>query len=105
MIQNLENLTSQFDAIQAPNNKLNLIVGCKHCDGSHAYRNTWSFLDTLIFSKSMGKDGTAAYEFIAGTVEVPRIIPYHLYKRRSTNHFDEKNSVGVLDHFPVYVTI
>lgn len=81
------------------------LVGCQHCDGSHEYRNTWSFLDTLIFAKSMNEKGTSPYEFIAETVDVPKATANHIYKGRSPKRFDEKSGEGASDHFPVYARI
>jgi len=80
-------------------------LGCQHCDGTYDFRNTWSFLDTLIFSKSMSENGTAAYEFLPKSVDVVKLLPNQIYKGRSPKRFDEKNGEGVSDHFPFYARI
>lgn len=77
-------------------------IGCSHCDGSHEYRSTWSFLDALVFSKSLGKTGTAPYQVIPESIDVVKFVPNQIYKGRSPKRFDEKTGEGVSDHFPIY---
>ena len=44
-----------------PNFLISHQIGCQSCEGTHAYRGHWSFLDMLIFSKNMGSKGVAAW--------------------------------------------
>jgi len=81
------------------------LVGCDHCDGTHEYRSTWSFLDTLLFSQALSEKGKAPYRFIKESVDVVKYTPNHLFKGRSPRRFDKKTGEGVSDHFPVYARI
>lgn len=78
------------------------LVGCHHCDGSHEYRSTWSFLDALVFSKNMGEDGTAPYKLLPESIDVVKFKKNQIHKGRSPKRFDEKTGEGVSDHFPIY---
>lgn len=78
------------------------LVGCHHCDGSHEYRNNWSFLDALVFSKSLGAEGTAPYKLDTASIDVVKFKKNQIYKGRSPKRFDEKTGEGVSDHFPIY---
>lgn len=80
-------------------------LGCHHCDGTYDFRNTWSFLDALVFSKSMSDSGTADYQFLPKSVDVVKLTANHIYKGRSPKRFDEKTGEGVSDHFPLYARI
>lgn len=80
-------------------------LGCQHCDGTYDYRNTWSFLDALVFSKSMSEKGTAAYQFLPKSVDVVKLTSNHIYKGRSPKRFDDKTGEGASDHFPLYARI
>ncbi len=80
-------------------------LGCQHCDGTYDFRNTWSFLDALVFSKSMSETGSAAYQFIPQSVDVVKLTKNHIYKGRSPKRFDEKTGEGISDHFPLYARI
>ncbi len=80
------------------------LVGCKHCDGTHNYRNDWSFLDALVFSKNMDATGTAPFHLDAKTVDVPKYAPVHVFKTNMPKRFTDAGE-GVSDHFPIYARI
>ncbi len=80
------------------------LVGCKHCDGTHNYRNDWSFLDTLIFSKNFDEKGAAPYLLDTKTIDVVKYAPVHLFKGNTPKRFSDAGE-GVSDHFPIYSRI
>jgi endonuclease/exonuclease/phosphatase family metal-dependent hydrolase len=77
------------------------LVGCKSCDGTHNYRNDWSFLDVLVFSKNFDTKGSAPYALEPETIDVVRYTKNHLYKGNAPKRFNESGE-GVSDHFPIY---
>lgn len=77
------------------------LVGCKHCDGTHNYRNDWSFLDVLVFSKNFDQAGNAPYALEPETIDVVKYTPNHLYKGNAPKRFNDDGE-GVSDHFPIY---
>ena len=80
------------------------LVGCKHCDGTHNYRNDWSFLDVLIFSKNLDEKGTAPYKLDLNSIDVVKYAPVHLFKGNTPKRFSDGGE-GVSDHFPIYARL
>ncbi len=81
------------------------LVGCQKCDGTHEYRSTWSFLDALVFSKSLGEEGKAPYQLDKKSIDIVKFVPNQIYKGRSPKRFNKKTGEGVSDHFPLYARI
>ncbi len=80
------------------------LVGCQHCDGTHHYRNDWSFLDVLIFSKNLEEKGSASYQLRPETIDVVKYTPNHLFKGNTPKRFTDSGE-GVSDHFPIYARL
>lgn len=80
------------------------LVGCKHCDGTHSYRNDWSFLDVLVFSKNLDAKGSALYQLLPETIDVVKYTPNHIFKGNTPKRFSDSGE-GVSDHFPIYARI
>lgn len=80
------------------------LVGCKKCNGTHNYRNDWSFLDVLIFSKILDEKGTAPYALLTQSIDVVKYTDNHIYKGNAPKRFSDKGD-GVSDHFPIYARI
>lgn len=80
------------------------LVGCEHCDGTHNFKNNWSFLDVLIFSKNLSATGSAPYTLEPETIDVVKYTPNHLYKGNSPKRFNESGD-GASDHFPIYARL
>lgn len=86
------------------------LEGCKGCPGTQAYYNKkenkkeWSFLDLLLFDKSM-KAGTKSSPWVldAASIRIPRDV------REQTNQYGEPNRFsaqgGVSDHWPLFAKI
>lgn len=75
-------------------------MGCHNCEGTHFFRKEWSFLDTLIFAKSMASQGTGAYQLDASSIKVIKA-----FNHQSPQRFDTKTGLGVSDHFPLFAKI
>lgn len=103
--QDEEDATGFFSKDFSSVGSVSHLVGCHHCDGSHEYRSTWSFLDALVFSQALGKNGTGPYKLVPESIDVVKFVPNHIYKGRSPRRFDEKTGEGVSDHFPIYARI
>lgn len=80
------------------------LVGCKSCNGTHNYRNDWSFLDVLIFSKVFDENGSAPYALSKGSIDVVKYTDNHIFKGNAPKRFSD-NGDGVSDHFPIYARI
>lgn len=77
-------------------------VGCKLCPGTHNYREDWSFLDVLLFSKKFTNEKD--WKLDTASIDVIRYNPVHL-KFDSPKRFNEETRTGVSDHFPIYARI
>lgn len=80
-------------------------IGCKDCDGTHNYRGSWSFLDALLFSPSMGIKGQAKWQVLPQTVQVPVFSRYQTTPFNTPARFSENKPAGVSDHYPIMVEI
>ncbi len=75
------------------------LVACKKCTGTHKYRGRWSFLDTLIFSKTLGPQGTAPYVIDSTSFKVITDNKIH-YEKGTPKRYDPLSGQGVSDHLP-----
>lgn len=83
-------------------------IGCKSCEGSHYFhpRREWSFLDALLFSKSMDLATPGAkWKVDAESIRTPAASIYQLNRFGTPARFKEKDDVGVSDHLPMYAEI
>lgn len=80
------------------------LVGCQKCSGTHNYRNDWSFLDALLFSKNMDENGTTAYKLDPTSIRVINSDPLHLWGQYP-KRFKPETKEGVADHFPIYARL
>jgi hypothetical protein len=74
------------------------LVGCKGCEGTHNYRTEWSFLDVMLFAKSMDQKGNGVYRLEPQSIQVVR-------DGNRPKRFDIKTKEGTSDHFPLYARI
>lgn len=93
-----ENETGFFKGILSQVALISHLDGCKSCAGTHNYKNSWSFLDVLMFSKNMGPMGTAPYFFAPESVQV-------ITSSDRPRRFNVATKVGASDHFPLYARI
>lgn len=106
------NITAEEDILQGYVSKdlssewlVSHLIGCKDCQGSHYYgpKDEWSFLDLLLFSKSMDpKTGIANYRLNPGSIKVLTGSKYQMDRFLKPARFNSKTSVGVSDHLPIY---
>lgn len=80
-------------------------IGCEKCPGSHKYRDSWSFLDVILFSKDLGPQGKTPWIVRPETIDVPRSQKELLLEDGSPRRFEEEDGSGVSDHFPIYVRL
>jgi len=80
-------------------------IGCGGCRGTHSYKGSWSFLDVLLFDKSMGMNGTSSWVVDFESIRVPTQSRYQTNSFMSPARFDERNPVGVSDHYPILAVI
>lgn len=81
------------------------LIGCRSCEGTHNYRGSWSFLDALIFSKSLSAAKTAGWSVDPESIEVPRAVANHRDDDGRPVRFDEEERTGASDHFPIFARI
>ncbi len=75
------------------------IFGCQACPGTHYYKQTWDFLDVLIFSKNSRELG---FEISPDRIDVLRGHPAHVDLNGIPQRFDPITLKGVSDHAPIY---
>jgi len=73
--------------------KVSHLIGCKNCDGTYFYKNSWSFLDALI---------TRENSLVAESVRTPNKALSQINSNGSPRHFEEKTGLGISDHLPLY---
>lgn len=105
------NITVKEDALQglqskemASHWKVSHLIGCQSCQGTHHYRDSWSFLDVLLFSPSLYKDEkatTGSYYVDASSIRLANQGKYQTQMDGTPARFDAKRSIGVSDHFPL----
>jgi endonuclease/exonuclease/phosphatase family metal-dependent hydrolase len=82
------------------------LVGCKSCIGTYNFKNTWNFLDALLFSKSLMENSKFKLDTAAfatphdGRYQKNPLAPNDLRKTYPA-YFDPKSEHGVSDHFPI----
>jgi endonuclease/exonuclease/phosphatase family metal-dependent hydrolase len=81
------------------------IVGCGSCAGTHFYRGEWSFLDILVFAKSLGPDATGPYHLIPESIRTPTWGPGQVQKNGRPIRFNVKKQEGISDHLPIFAEI
>lgn len=76
------------------------LIGCGHCQGTEFYgkEQSWSFLDALLFSKSMNS-AASSWMVDAKSIDVPNTAPEQTWKGKP-NRFSAEH--GVSDHWPIY---
>lgn len=79
------------------------LVGCHHCEGSHNYKKSWSFLDALIFSTNLSQENSQ-YQLVKDSITTIK-NPEFLNKFGEPVRFDENKKAGVSDHLPFYARI
>jgi endonuclease/exonuclease/phosphatase family metal-dependent hydrolase len=82
--------------------KVGHMEGCKGCLGTEVYRDVWSFFDILLFSPSLGVQGTAPYQLAPDSIRVVKEGKYQLRMDGTPSRFDDKSGLGVSDHLPMY---
>lgn len=78
------------------------LVGCSECEGTHYYRGEWSFLDIMLFSPALTESGKGSYKLQTNSIRTPKDGKYQLKINGTPARFNEKSSVGVSDHLPLY---
>ena len=74
-------------------------IGCSNCLGTHKYRDHWSFLDVMLFSKKFGK---GAWKVEPKSIRVAKSSAYQLRDDGSPARFSEgRYATGVSDHLPL----
>lgn len=73
-------------------------IGCKECDGTHNYKNKWSFLDLLVFDQRLKKSGIIVDR---GSIKVVK-HPQMMGKKDKPKRFLPDKGQGASDHFPLY---
>ena len=83
------------------------LVGCKGCQGTNYYhrKTSWSFLDALLFSKELSKDGSAPWALDPESIYIPNNSKYQVNRWLSPARFNQKSPVGVSDHWPIFAWI
>jgi endonuclease/exonuclease/phosphatase family metal-dependent hydrolase len=77
-------------------------IGCKHCQGTHNYKRSWSFLDMLFFSKNMQKRGAANWVVLPRSIDVLNTNKYHVSRYGTPERFGTSaGRTGVSDHWPI----
>lgn len=77
------------------------LVGCKDCKGTHFYKGEWNFLDLMMFS-SRFSEADSNVSLLPERITVPNQGRFQLTKNGTPARFDDKSSVGVSDHLPIY---
>lgn len=73
-------------------------IGCKDCEGTHNYKNKWSFLDLLVFDKRLKKSGITVDRSSIKVVKHPQMMG----KKDKPKRFVPDKGQGASDHFPLY---
>jgi hypothetical protein len=78
---------------------------CDGCAGTYYYRpdDSWSFLDTILFSPARGKNATAHLR--TDSVSIANSNPAHVSSTGTPERFDADGRTGVSDHWPMTVII
>jgi len=66
---------------------------------------TWSFLDALLLTKSLGLGGKAPWRVVEGSVRVVDDAPFQKDAEGFPARFDPQFGSGVSDHFPVVLEL
>jgi endonuclease/exonuclease/phosphatase family metal-dependent hydrolase len=82
-------------------------IGCKSCEGTHYFhpKREWSFLDALLFSKTIALDGSGKWNLDPLSVQVPHESRFQTNRYGNPARFDDRASIGVSDHWPIYAEI
>ncbi len=81
------------------------LVGCSGCQGTELDRGSWSFFQLMLFSPSLGNEGTAPYQLSPESIRVVKNGVFQMHPDGTPAAFDEKSSVGVSSYLPVYAEI
>ena len=86
-------------------------VGCKKCKGTYYYHKdrTWSFLDTILFSKNLGADAKGVslsnWKVDPKSIYIPKESLFQVSRYLSPARFSPQRPRGVSDHWPLYMEI
>ncbi len=76
--------------------KISHLVGCQHCEGTHSYRQSWSFLDLIL----SGTKNTSIQIIPESVTTIKNSINSDQYGRPIRFSADKK--IGVSDHLPLF---
>ena len=78
---------------------------CQGCPGTYYYArdDTWSFLDTILFSPARGTNAT--WQIRADSVRIANRIPSQVTPEGRPARFNLRERTGVSDHWPLVLTI
>ena len=77
------------------------LVGCKTCKGTEVYRGKWSFLDAILFSKSLVGGGKSDWNLDNNSIRIVNNSVYQSGRYDGSPHFDPDRATGVSDHYPL----
>ncbi len=80
-------------------------LGCGDCRGTYYYApdDTWSFLDTILFSPTRGEKTTGRLR--ANSVAIANAVPAQVTPDGKPRRYDSDARAGVSDHWPMVATI
>ncbi|MEJ2298553.1 MAG: endonuclease/exonuclease/phosphatase family protein [Woeseiaceae bacterium] len=80
-------------------------LGCGDCRGTYYYApdDTWSFLDTIIFSPPRGEKTTGRLR--ADSIAIANAVPAQVTPDGKPRRHDSARRTGVSDHWPIIATI
>ena len=78
-------------------------IGCDTCEGTHAYRGGWSFLDAILFSKNFQSE---LWTVDPKSIRIPNKSLYQMNHWGAPARFgDGLSQKGVSDHWPLAADI
>ena len=87
-------------------------IACKNCRGTYYYHRdkTWSFLDSILFSKDMLPQKSipekGSWEVVRESIRIPTESLYQVNRYGSPGKFHGgKSNTGVSDHWPIVAEI
>lgn len=99
--------TGLYSKVMAEKVLVSHLVGCQSCDGTYFYKNSWSFLDALLFPKSFLAKGSK-YQLNVNSIAVLKGGQYQVNNKGVPVYFNPYNlnqPLGVADHLPMFSEI
>lgn len=82
-------------------------IGCRGCPGTNHYGkgDSWSFLDTVLLSRSLAPEGGAPWTVVPESVRLANRLPEQKGRYGTPARFDPVGGTGVSDHWPLVLEL